>query len=119
MPNEAFIRPIDLQFDAHGSLYIIEYGETWGVNPDAKLVRVDYRSGNRAPRAKIAASGVSGREPLTLTFSAAESSDKDGDSLAFVWRSVNSADSKQSQILGDRKEVDWTFEQPGVYNVLV
>jgi len=119
MPNEAFIRPIDLQFDANGSLYIIEYGETWGVNPDAKLVRVDYRSGNRAPRAKIAASGVSGREPLHLTFSAAQSSDKDGDTLSFVWRSINSADSKQIQLLGDRKDVEWTFEQPGVYNVLV
>jgi len=50
MPNEKFIRPIDLQFDKNGSLYVIEYGETWGVNPDAKLVRVDYQAGNRTPR---------------------------------------------------------------------
>lgn len=119
MPNEAFIRPIDLQFDANGSLYVIEYGETWGVNPDAKLVRVDYRSGNRIPRAKVTASGVSGREPLTLTFSAAESNDKDGDSLSFVWRSVDSSDFKKTQILGDGKEVEWTFKEPGVYNVQV
>ena len=30
LPNMSFIRPIDLQFNADGSLYVIEYGETWG-----------------------------------------------------------------------------------------
>lgn len=119
MPNESFVRPIDLQFDAAGALYIIEYGETWGVNPDAKLVRVDYRSGNRTPAAKITAADRAGKEPLQLHFSARESTDKDGDPLQFAWRSVNSADASQITSLGNQPELDWTFTAPGIYNVEV
>ena len=29
LPERTFVRPIDMQFDAAGSLYVIEYGETW------------------------------------------------------------------------------------------
>jgi cytochrome c len=119
LPNESFVRPIDMQFDAAGSLYIIEYGETWGVNPDAKLVRVDYRSGNRTPAARIAAADRAGKEPLRVRFSAKESTDKDGDPLQFAWRSVNSADASQITPLGDQPELDWTFTAPGIYNVEV
>jgi cytochrome c len=119
LPSESFVRPIDMQFDAAGSLYIIEYGETWGVNPDAKLVRVDYRSGNRTPAARIAAADRAGKEPLRVRFSARESTDKDGDPLQFAWRSVNSADASQITPLGDQPELDWTFTAPGIYNVEV
>ena len=84
MPNEKFIRPIDLQFDKNGSLLVIEYGETWGVNPDAKLVRVDYQAGNRTPQARIAEGQFAGKEPLKLAFSAEASSDKDKDPLSFT-----------------------------------
>ncbi|MDG2124010.1 MAG: PQQ-dependent sugar dehydrogenase [Verrucomicrobiales bacterium] len=38
----AFKRMVDADFDAGGVLYLLEYGETWGVNQDAKLVRVSY-----------------------------------------------------------------------------
>jgi len=119
MPDESFVRPIDMQFDANGSLYVIEYGETWGINPDAKLVRVDYHSGNRTPKARITESARSGREPLSLDFSAAESSDKDGDPLQFRWLSIDSSDATKTQELGKGPDVSWTFDSPGVFNVLV
>ncbi|MEI8213046.1 MAG: PQQ-dependent sugar dehydrogenase [Planctomycetota bacterium] len=117
MPEETFVRPIDLQFDSHGSLYVIEYGETWGVNPDAKLVRVDYLSGNRPPTARIAMQGGAGKEPLHVHFSGAESFDRDGDTLQYAWRSVNSSDSTQAVSIGKTPEVEWTFTQPGIYNL--
>ena len=41
LPDMKFVRPIDLRFDKNGALFVIEYGETWGFNPDAKLVRFD------------------------------------------------------------------------------
>jgi cytochrome c len=117
MPNEKFIRPIDLQFDKNGSLLVIEYGETWGVNPDAKLVRVDYQAGNRPPVAKIAEGPRAGKEPLTIAFSAAGSSDKDRESLTFAWAMVNTADATQRETIGTGETIEHTFKQPGVYNV--
>ena len=47
MDERKWRRPIDMTFGPDGVLYLIEYGETWGVNKDAKLVRVDYIAGNR------------------------------------------------------------------------
>ncbi|MFN6303254.1 MAG: PQQ-dependent sugar dehydrogenase, partial [Planctomycetota bacterium] len=119
MPNEKFIRPIDLQFDKNGSLLVIEYGETWGVNPDAKLVRVDYQAGNRTPQARIAEGQFAGKEPLKLAFSAEASSDKDKDPLSFTWTKVNSADSADRVVIGTGVQIEHTFEKPGVYNVEV
>jgi cytochrome c len=119
MPNEKFIRPIDLQFDKNGSLYVIEYGETWGVNPDAKLVRVDYQGGNRTPQARIVQGLFAGKEPLKLSFSAEPSSDKDKDPLTYAWTKVNSADSADRVAMGAGMQIEHTFEKPGVYNVEV
>lgn len=119
MPNEKFVRPIDLQFDKNGSLYVIEYGETWGVNADAKLVRVDYQGGNRTPQARIVQGEFAGKEPLKLSFSAEPSSDKDNEPLKYTWTKVNSADSTDRSAIGTGKLIEHTFEKPGVYNVEV
>jgi cytochrome c len=119
MPNESFVRPIDLQFDADGSLLIIEYGETWGVNADAKLVKVNYQSGNRTPKARIADSNRFGREPLTVRFSAASSTDKDNDPLQFHWTATDAADASSQRSIGNSPELEWTFPSPGIYNVQV
>ena len=109
MPNEKFIRPIDLQFDQKGSLYVIEYGETWGVNPDAKLVRVDYQAGNRTPQARISqaegpAANRAGKEPLTVAFSAESSTDKDRDPLLFTWNQSQLGRRRRSRGHRDRSE---------------
>ncbi|MEI6527434.1 MAG: PQQ-dependent sugar dehydrogenase, partial [Planctomycetota bacterium] len=119
MPNEKFIRPIDLQFDKNGSLHVIEYGETWGVNPDAKLVRVDYQAGNRTPQARVVQGEFAGKEPLKLAFSAEPSSDKDKEPLTFTWTKVNSADSSDRVGIGTGVQIEHTFDKPGVYNVEV
>jgi len=118
MPGTPFIRPIDLQFDAAGSLYVIEYGETWGVNPDARLARVDYVRGNRRPTAVAKADHTVGREPLTVRLSASDSSDKDGDLLRYRWTSVRAGEeSSGRQSISTDAEADVTFDRPGVYTV--
>ena len=118
LPEIPFIRPIDLQFDAGGSLYVIEYGETWGVNPDAKLVRIDYIRGNRSPDAIATANQEVGREPFDVTFSATKSSDRDGDALIHHWSAVrNDIENAEEFDLGKGEETRFTFSQPGVYTV--
>ena len=118
LPQMTFIRPIDLQFDANGSLYVIEYGETWGVNKDAQLVRIDYVRGNRAPVAVAKAEGNIGREPLTVKLSAQGSTDKDGDQLAYQWKSIRTeATQRTERILGMTESTEALFTQPGSYTV--
>lgn len=118
LPEMPFIRPIDLQFDPHGSLYVIEYGETWGVNPDAKLVRIDYVRGNRSPTAIAKADKEFGREPLTVRFSGIESSDKDGDTLTYRWIVTRSdIDKATASTISSKAEAEHIFDEPGVYTV--
>ena len=118
LPNMSFIRPIDLQFNADGSLYVIEYGETWGVNKDAQLVRVDYVRGNRAPVAAAKAEGNIGREPLTVKLTAQGSTDKDGDKLAYQWKAIRTeATQRTERILGATESTEALFNEPGSYTV--
>ena len=117
LPNHTFVRPIDMVFDHSGSLLVIEYGETWGVNPDARLVRIDYIRGNRTPTAVATSDGGVGREPLTVAFSAADSNDRDGDTLTYRWTAVGSGENPIRRSLGETCDLTASFEQPGVYTV--
>ncbi len=79
-------RPVDAVFAADGALYLMDYGETWGANPDAKLVRITYVRGDLPPVAKAAAAPAAGREPLKVTLSSAGSKDLQGGALTYEWR---------------------------------
>src|SRR5690606_29945002 len=72
MPGGDFRRPVDMEVGPDGAFYILEYGSVYGIdNEDARLVKVEYNAGNRAPVAKIkATSDPVGLAPLTLTFDA-------------------------------------------------
>ena len=52
MPNTGdFRRPIDLAFSVDGIMYMLEYGSVYGAdNEDARLVKIEYNSGNRSPK---------------------------------------------------------------------
>ena len=93
MPDYEFARPIDMDFGPEGSLYLIEYGETWGVNADCKLVRVDYIRGNRPPKIKLTAKDTAGRPPLEVAFSSEGTVDPDGDELSYEWKIAPGSDS--------------------------
>lgn len=88
LPDERFVRPVDMQFGPEGSLYLLEYGTTWGTNADARLVRIDYQAGNRHPVAHIAQQSAIGRANVRVALDHAGSFDPDGDALTFRWRAV-------------------------------
>ncbi|MGN6546023.1 MAG: carbohydrate-binding protein, partial [Aureliella sp.] len=118
LPEMSFVRPIDLIFDRQGSLYVIEYGETWGVNPDARLVRLDYVRGNRKPTAVAKAKNDVGREPLSVELSAEGSSDKDGDRLEYRWTAIRSGTANADRsVIANSRAVQVTFDTPGVYTI--
>ncbi|XZE33258.1 PQQ-dependent sugar dehydrogenase [Pirellulaceae bacterium SH501] len=129
LPSMSFTRPIDMEFDRNGVLYVIEYGETWGRNPDAKLVRLDYHRGNRNPTAQIRTDRTAGKEPLKVKLTSEGSIDKDGDSLTYRWlisqvptMTDDEGDAKPSsetetRLIGTTPELDWLATERGVYNV--
>jgi cytochrome c len=118
LPDLTFTRPIDLQFDHQGALYVMEYGETWGVNPDAQLVRIDYVRGNRTPVAVADANNTVGREPLVVELSASKSFDKDGDPLQYSWLATRTTkDSTTRNEIGSSAETEVRFDIPGVYTI--
>ncbi|HEY0985160.1 PQQ-dependent sugar dehydrogenase [Schlesneria sp.] len=119
MPHHRFVRPIDLEFGPDGALYLIEYGETWGVNADARLVRIDYVRGNRPPVVKIAAENNFGKQPLRITASSEGTFDKDeGDQLTYEWRVVKPAEPDTApRIVSTEPHPVITIEEPGIYNV--
>ena len=103
-----FRRPVDMELGQDGALYVLEYGSVYGVdNEDARLVRIDYNAGNRAPIAKVTADDTVGTAPLTLTFSAKESKDLDSDPLTYSWKFLGSG----GQATGE--EVTYTFDRMG------
>ncbi len=110
--NGDFRRPIDLAFGKNGVMYMLEYGSVYGAdNEDARLVKIQYNRGNRAPIAKASITDsvaqaqlservfitselhtlpmrkeVAGEVPLRVRFSSRGSTDPDDDNtLKFQW----------------------------------
>ena len=105
-------RPVDSQFGPDGCLYLLDYGETWGVNPDAKLLKISYQRGNLAPLAVARATPDSGREPLTVSLSSVGSKDYEGDSLRYEWRLHPG-----NKLISTEANPKFTVAQPGNYVV--
>ncbi len=145
--NEAFMpstgdfrRPIDMQFGPDGVFYMLEYGSVYGAqNEDARLVKIEYNTGNRAPIAKAAITDtaminlyqhtkyltaelktipvkkeIAGQAPLTLTVNGQGSRDlDDDDQISYQW-------------LFDGKTVGATtvsathiYTKPGIYKAIL
>jgi len=83
-----FKRLLDAQFGPDGNLYCLDYGETWGANPDSRLLRISFTHGNIPPLAAASATPPSGPVPLKVALSSKGSSDPDGDTAAlrFDWK---------------------------------
>ncbi|MFF2411599.1 ThuA domain-containing protein [Streptomyces sp. NPDC058092] len=86
LSSQKFNKPMDMTFGPDGSLYVLEWGSSFGGgNNDSGLYRIDYAQGQRAPVAKAAASATDGPVPLNVDFSSAGSNDPDGDPLSYAW----------------------------------
>lgn len=106
-----FRRPVDMEIGPDGSVYMLEYGSVYGIdNEDARLVRIDFNGGNRAPVASAIASDTIGLAPLTVAFTGDKSQDFDkGDKLTYAWRfDGNTATSTEAN-------PTHTFRKNGIY----
>ena len=112
MPESVFGKPIDMELERDGTLYLIEYGDKWRDNTDAEIVRIVYRRGNRSPKVVLTAEPAAGRHPLTVRLNGKQSSDQDDDPLGYVWQ-LNGQ--PVSSLTGPAGEL--TLEKPGRYEV--
>ena len=106
--------PMDMQFGADGSFYLLTYGDGFFVaNPDAGLYRFDYVAGPQRPRAVMNATPTNGVAPLTVQFSSEGSNDPDeNDSISFQWDfGVPGTDADQST----DPNPSYTYTANGVY----
>lgn len=125
LPGVPFARPIDMQFGPDGALYVLEYGDTWGINANSRLVRVDYLRGNRPPRAVVSAENNVGRHPLRVRFSSEGSGDPDpGDSPSYSWRILRAAspdapagEPADPVVASTDPHPTLEFDRPGVFTV--
>jgi len=107
-----FKRPIDFDITQDGVMYMLEYGSVYGAdNDDARLVRLEYNSGNRAPQAVPDADDTIGVAPLKVGFSGDKSVDFDDDVLSYSW---NFGD---GQPASTEMNPEHTFEKNGIYKV--
>lgn len=137
--NGDFRRPIDLAFGNDGVMYMLEYGSVYGAdNEDARLVKIEYNTGNRAPiaRASVVDSAASalassrafltsdnrnaptfreaiGQAPLRVRFSGRGTDFDDNDRITYEWLF-------DGKTVGATKPMaTYTYTQPGVYKAIL
>ncbi|MFB7334357.1 PQQ-dependent sugar dehydrogenase [Streptomyces adustus] len=77
---------MDMAFGPDGALYVLDYGTSWfGGDDHSGLYRIENATDGHSPVAQAAADRTSGQAPLKVAFSAAGSSDQDGDALTYSW----------------------------------
>ncbi|MVM30867.1 carbohydrate-binding protein [Spirosoma sp. HMF4905] len=137
--NGDFRRPIDLAFSKEGIMYMLEYGSVYGAdNDDARLVKIEYNTGNRPPTVKanvvdsvamaihnsrsyLTSDGqnapvsheAAGQAPLRVKFSGRGTDLDDDDAITYEWL----FDGKT--VGAQRPMATYTYTQPGVYNAIL
>ncbi|PKW05690.1 Glucose/arabinose dehydrogenase, beta-propeller fold [Streptomyces sp. 1222.5] len=77
---------MDMAFGPDGALYVLDYGTSWfGGDDNSGLFRIENATDGHSPVAQAAADRTSGQAPLKVAFSAAGTSDQDGDALTYSW----------------------------------
>jgi cytochrome c len=118
MPSYKFSNPMDMQFADDGDLYMLEYGSGWFQgNDDARLVRIEYNSGNRKPFIKANADKKAGSAPLTVQLSSTGTKDYDGDKLTYQWV-VTPQKGGKKQIFNTENAL-LVLKKKGVYNAIL
>lgn len=110
-----FRRPMDAAFGHDGAMYVLEYGSVYGIdNDDARLVKIEFNSGNRKPVARATASDSIGVAPFQVTFSSKETFDfDDEDEVSFQWlfdgKTVGSTEANPT----------FTYLRNGIYSAIL
>ena len=114
MPSQKFSNPIDMAFAPNGDLYMLEYGTRWFQgNDDARLVRIEYNAGNRAPTVVAAVDKPAGATPLRVALSSMGTADADGDAIQYQW-TIRRRDGTVLRTL-TQPNPTLTLDQPGEY----
>ena len=115
LPSYKPIEPIDSKFGPDGDLYVLEYGSVWfAKSPDARLVRIEYNAGNRAPEVQVTSNTRGGSVPFNVTLSAEGTTDPDNDQLRYEWRVAPAAGGQARTFATANPTVP--FDRAGVYN---
>ena len=111
LPSLKFNNPIDIVMGPDGDMFMLEYGTNWfQQNDDARLVHLQYTSGNRQPLAKLVADKQYGSMPMEVQLSGKSSVDFDGDAMTYQWDLGNGETAE-----GD--SIAYTYDKPGTYQV--
>ncbi len=107
---------IDMEVGPDGKLYLLEYGTGWfAKNPDAGLARIDYNSGNMAPKiTAVRVNKTSGILPFAIK-ATVDAKDPEKDSLTYIWDFGNGGAKKETT----SPELDYTFTTAGDYKISV
>src|SRR5439155_4773998 len=98
----------------NGDLYLLEYGTAWFQgNPDARLVRIEYNAGNRAPIVVASVDRGAGAVPLRVKLTSAGTADADDDSLRYDWTVTRANGAVVQRLKGQSSAV--TLSAPGTY----
>ena len=111
LPDEDLRHPMDMLFGPDGDLYILEYGRKWfDRNSDARLLRIRFNAGNRAPVPVIALEEKIGGSPFQLSATSEGSIDYDGDDLSLTWY-------LNDEKVGEGPSIDQAIEVKGEYEL--
>jgi cytochrome c len=115
MPSYKFSNPTDMEFGPNGDLYLLEYGTAWfQENDDARLVRIEYNAGNRAPVVVAGVDRAAGALPLRVTLSSKGTTDADDDSLRYEWTVTRQDGTVLRRLTGPNPTL--TLVRPGTYS---
>lgn len=120
LPSENFNAAIAMNFGPSGDLYVLEYGDAWfRQNANARLVKIEYNSGNRKPLVAASADKLSGAVPFTAQFSSEGTKDYDkydAANLTYQWDVFLEEDVVKSF---DTASPKMTFDKAGLYEVML
>lgn len=106
---------IDMEVGPDGKIYLLEYGTGWfQKNPDAGLARIDYASGNRAPKiASVKTDKSTGSLPFNIK-ATVDARDPDNDKVTYLWDFGNGTKKETSTPI-----TDFSYATAGDYRLSV
>ena len=104
---------IDMEMGPDGKLYYLEYGNGWFTkNPEAGISRIDFISGNRAPKVALLQSDrETGALPFTVNLKV-QAKDPENDKMSYTW---NLGDGTKKETTDP--QLNYTYSKAGDYSI--